>query len=627
MRERTRLGWLLPLSLLCPVAILRAQPPAPASRDDLEAVLSGLVTDARAAGRIDAAAFVVVRADTVLCQRGFGVEDTATNEPVDPERSVFLAASISKLFVAVAAAQLVEAGKLDLSAPVTDFVASPDEMARAVDVEALLTHRSGIEERLLGSLLPAAGPQPDLADFFARHPPRFARPPGRAIRYSNIGMALAGRIVECASGLDFCAYVEGSIFAPLAMRHSSFRQPLPQPLADHLVREGRRVPPRLAPYPAGSLAASPADMARFLSALLGDGATADGRILSVASAHDMRQRRSGAHPEMPGVALGLFESFVNGRRALFHTGDRGHHSILWFLPDEHVGFYLVYQAHDGESSAFRERFTQTFADRLIGAVPWQLPAPLPGAVESAARYCGTYRFEAGAPHTIEALAVARQEIRITSEPDGGLVARLGVGGTSLRLVETTRGLCRAEDGAYLAFAADAEGRTVRIDVSGSVGDPFGVERIAVYERWPLHAAVLLTTMLLFVLRGLWSPLVALLRLLRRRPPPPRASGSCARAFHLGGWTGLLVIVSPLLLLAWLLSRPFPLTGVPWILPAGASLLLAIVLLALVQSALGVRACLQGDGPLWQRAWLALATLGTLASVPVLAYWNLLGYRY
>lgn len=627
MRTRATIGALAGLAALGIGGVARGQEPLPVATAELEALLVGLVTSARAEGRLGPAAFVVVGDGTVLFQRGFGVENLETNEPVDPERSLFLAASIGKLFVATAAAQLAAEGRLALATPVGDLLACADVGARAVSVEALLTHQSGIEERMLGSLLPSAGPPPELADYFARHPPRFVRPAGRALCYSNLGVALAGLMVERASGLSFCDYVEQHIFVPLAMQHSSFRQPLPEEFARHLVRESRGLPPRIAPYPSGSLVATPADMARFLLAHLGDGATADGRILSATSARDMRRRRFGARPEVPGVALGFFESFVNGQRALFHTGDRGHHSILWFLPEERVGFYLVYGARDENSSAFRERFTQAFADQVVPAAPFVLPAPADDALASALRYSGRYRFEAGSPGTIEALSVAANEIHIVSGPQGELHAEVGFGGPSLRLVEVAPGLCRSEDGAYLAFTSGADGRGARLDISGGIGDPFGAERIGTLERGPLHALVLLATLALFGLRALWAVLALCLRLVGRRPPAPQESGPCTLAWRVSGWTSALLLILPVLVLAWLLSRPFPLIGVPWILPAATTLLLVASVLALLQVGLTLRAWLRRDGPLGRRAWLGLAALGTLASLPVLAYWNLLGYRF
>ncbi len=52
-------------------------------------------------------------------------------------------------------------------------------------------------------------------------PPRI-RPPGQVIQYSNHGMALAGYVVECVSGIPFARYIEKNILTPLGMDHSSF---------------------------------------------------------------------------------------------------------------------------------------------------------------------------------------------------------------------------------------------------------------------------------------------------------------------------------------------------------------------------------------------------------------------
>ncbi|MBK5255121.1 MAG: beta-lactamase family protein [Vicinamibacteria bacterium] len=111
--------------------------------------LDSLIEQARAEHKIGAAAVVVVRDGTVLHQQGFGVERAGPNVPINPETSVFLAASIGKLFVATAAAQLVERKQLDLNAPVSRFIESARfdaDDSGGVTVEQLLTHTSGIAE-------------------------------------------------------------------------------------------------------------------------------------------------------------------------------------------------------------------------------------------------------------------------------------------------------------------------------------------------------------------------------------------------------------------------------------------------------------------------------------------------
>ncbi len=615
---------------LCSGSLARGQEPPPVreSGEALEGYLASLVDRARTEGRISAAAFVVVRDGATMCQRGFGLARRGPDVPVDPATSVFLAASIGKVFVATAAAQLVERGQLDLNTRVAQLIDTArfdHEAFREVTVEQLLTHTSGIEERMLGSLRPAGSGPPSLAAHFAAYPPRFVHAPGEAIRYSNIGVALAGLVVEKVSGLSFDAYAEQNIFGPLGMKSSSFRQPLPPEMAKELVTERLEKMPIVGPYAAGSLATTPADMARFLCAHLEGGACGERRILSPESEAAMQKRRFGAHPGLQGVALGFFESFVNGRRALFHTGDRGHHSILWMLPEEHTGFYLVYEASDTAGVSFRETFTKAFADRLFPAPTMQSPAAdAPPISDALGDLVGTYRAESGSPHTIEKLASWTQQIRISREPGGGLAAQLGPGGERMTLHPRGADLFDSDDGITVAFRKGA-GPT-RLDFAGGVVDPGDAVRISWYETFEFQMPLLAATFTVFLLRGLSLPAVPLWRRLRRRPPPVPEPGPAARAWRHFGYAGVCAIVGPVLLIGWLASRPFPFTSTPWIVPAGGTLLLIGSGFALAMTAFTAAAWARRDGSKARRIILAGASALSVCALPILLSWNLIAYH-
>lgn len=67
-------------------------------------------------------AIVIVKNDRVLFSKGYGFLDSQQKYPVDPERTIFRAASISKLFTTVAVMKLVEQGKLDLDADLNRYL-------------------------------------------------------------------------------------------------------------------------------------------------------------------------------------------------------------------------------------------------------------------------------------------------------------------------------------------------------------------------------------------------------------------------------------------------------------------------------------------------------------------------
>ncbi len=185
---------------------------------------------------------VVVKDGGVFFQKGYGQANDEGNVTVLPEQTLFRAASVSKLVTATAVMQLVEQGRLNLDADINTYVTRfqlENNYSTPITARHLLTHTSGIEDRLFGNTVPNADQLVSLGDYFTAHVPHRIRPPGEQIAYSNTGMALAGHLVEAVSGLSFAEYVERNIFQPLGMTRSSFRQPYPAHLAPDVILSAR----------------------------------------------------------------------------------------------------------------------------------------------------------------------------------------------------------------------------------------------------------------------------------------------------------------------------------------------------------------------------------------------------
>ncbi|MGE8263773.1 MAG: serine hydrolase domain-containing protein, partial [Stenotrophomonas sp.] len=90
--------------------------------DDATTWLDGFMPYAIARGDIAGAVVTVVKDGKILVRRGYGVSDVAKQTPVDPDRTLFRMASVSKLMTWTAVMQLVEAGKLDLDADINQYL-------------------------------------------------------------------------------------------------------------------------------------------------------------------------------------------------------------------------------------------------------------------------------------------------------------------------------------------------------------------------------------------------------------------------------------------------------------------------------------------------------------------------
>jgi D-alanyl-D-alanine carboxypeptidase len=164
--------------------------------------------------------YVVVNATEVLLEYSGGWADIRRQVPVDAATTM-MAYSMSKTITAVAALQLVEAGKVGLDDPVARYVESFPYGA-SVTVRQLITHTSGMPNPIpLRWVHPAArhasfDENAALAAVLHDHP-RLSFEPGTKYAYSNIGYWLLGKVIERASGESFTTYVSEHILRPLAI--------------------------------------------------------------------------------------------------------------------------------------------------------------------------------------------------------------------------------------------------------------------------------------------------------------------------------------------------------------------------------------------------------------------------
>jgi len=401
---------------------------------DLEAWLDGLLPYALNSGEIAGAVVTVVKDGNILLEKGFGYADVGRQIPMDPEGTMIRAGSTSKLFTWTAVMQLVEQGKLDLNKNVDeylDFKVSP-ATGKSITLLDLMNHRAGFEEGLKDIIATDPHGLESTETYLKQHPRPLLFPPGSVPAYSNYGAALAGYIVERVSGEPFERYVERHIFTPLGMMHSTFDQPLPARFKD-AVSQGygtASMPPH--PYelvvtaPAGSLAATAVDMARFMMAQLNQGRIGDSEILKSQTARLMQSPSETALPGFGTMAHGFFYETRNGRTLIGHGGDTVvFHTELDLLPEEHVGIFYNFNSRGRDSAVYRLRkaLLDRFMDRYFPAsVPTSSVPNLATASRDAQQIAGRYQSSRRVEHGFLSLFYLLQQSVITSNPDGTISA-------------------------------------------------------------------------------------------------------------------------------------------------------------------------------------------------------------
>jgi CubicO group peptidase (beta-lactamase class C family) len=253
----------------------------------------------------------------------YGFADTKAKLRVVPE-TMFEIGSVSKSFVGLACLQLSEEGKLDLHKPVVEYLPwlKINSKFEPITAHHLLSHTSGLpgEPLLLDALLQ------ELWTAYA---------PGKRFLYCNTGYNILGFLIEAVDKRPFAEVMRARLLDPLGMTASApiitnqVRGKMAvgyEPLFESLpftpggpLAEAQWIEVDIA---AGSVTATPADMAKYMRMLLNRGALPKGRVLSEEGfARFVKPVIDSPYRGEPGAyGYGLWVSDVKGHTRLRHTG-------------------------------------------------------------------------------------------------------------------------------------------------------------------------------------------------------------------------------------------------------------------------------------------------------------------
>lgn len=327
------------------------------------AALDQYVARAARDGHVPALAIAVVKDDSLVFARGYGVLEVGKPARAS-EHTRFAVGSTTKAMTAAALAMLVDEGKVRWDDRVIDYL--PDfrlydaYATRELTIRDLLTHRSGLPGTdLLWAVPENTFPMPEMMRRL-----RYVKP-ASSFRsewaYQDVVYAIAGVIVERVSGMPWETFVRTRIFAPRGMTET---EPLvaaivgkPNVAVPHAeVRDTARVVPvhsTDAIAPAGSVWSSVADMSRWMRFMLDSGRVGTERLITPATFNELvaPQMRAPmaeypalelAQPHFFSYALGWFVQDYHGQTVWMHTGSiDGMSAIIGLLPEQRVGVYVL----------------------------------------------------------------------------------------------------------------------------------------------------------------------------------------------------------------------------------------------------------------------------------------------
>jgi CubicO group peptidase (beta-lactamase class C family) len=306
-------------------------------------------------GRITGVTIALIDDQELIFAGGFGLADRKSGTPAQAD-TVYRAGSISKLFTAMATMQLVERGRIDIDAPVTNYLPEfriivPFEDAKPLTLRQLMCHRSGmVRESPVGSYFDDSEPgiQRTVASLASCV---LVYPPATHTKYSNSGVTVVGHVVERIAGIPYAVRQQNELLGPLAMGDSAFLRtpairkklakgylPVAKPTGGFAEIEAPVFEFGL--IPAGNLYTTAEDLARFLMCLAADGRVADRQLLQSNTLAGMFVPQ--LTTDTNGFGIGFSVGHLRGRKTVGHMGAvYGFTSSITLLPEEKIGVVVL----------------------------------------------------------------------------------------------------------------------------------------------------------------------------------------------------------------------------------------------------------------------------------------------
>ncbi|QIL03037.1 beta-lactamase family protein [Sphingomonas sinipercae] len=290
-----------------------------------------------------------------LAERRFGVPNAVNTR--------FNLGSITKIFTAVALAQLVERGRVSWDDTLNKYVPGfpNDAAASQITLKHLLTHTSG----LTNTPYPPGPRSPtralSVAELISEAPRNDLQwKPGTRYEYNNLGFLLLGRVIEVVSGQSYYDFVRDHVFKPAGMatvgtdRYDFVTslayayEPLPAWDRPSFVDGRLYVAPRAVPF--GGAYSSAPDIFRFSEALR------SGRLIRPSTLRTM----ASAHPELGAPMRGLGFNVGSddwvvgvGRKILGHGGNTAGVCTEWRqIEDAEAPYTFVVLSNSGQRACF-----------------------------------------------------------------------------------------------------------------------------------------------------------------------------------------------------------------------------------------------------------------------------------
>ncbi|WP_040330557.1 serine hydrolase domain-containing protein [Clostridium ihumii] len=454
------------------------------------------------------AAVVVVKDGEEILKKGYGYSNLDEKKVINPDETLFPAASVSKLFTATAIMQLAEQGKIDLNENVEKYIAPykiENKFVGKVTCRNLLTHTSGVDEasEINGNTRDKNNIKSQ-EYYFDNHKIIVTREPDTVSRYSNQGYNILGYIIEKVSGMSYEQYINDNILYPLKMNNSLVR------LDNDNLAKGYEISyksytlvPLAYQYTSGSsgIVATVKDMENFMLAHLNNGEFQGNRIMNVETSKLMQSKQFANDNIFSGMGYGFIRSNRNGQEIIKHEGALpGYTTTMFLIPKQNLGVYVATNSLNPVPFNIEEDFLDEFYTENIN----EYKDIIPKNYKDYSKYSGIYRNYDGISKSnimkIGYLFDPTMDMEIVDNKDGTLSLKEYTNAKEknvTKLVETDDGVFAREDGkGKFAFRLDEKGQVIYAfnDVSHNA-----YEKINLYQGRELNIVLLAFSTVIFLI--------------------------------------------------------------------------------------------------------------------------------
>ncbi|MBT8235478.1 MAG: beta-lactamase family protein [Bacteroidia bacterium] len=502
--------------------------------------------------KIPGAIIAIISDSSEVYYQGYGYANVETKKPVDKDSTLFRIASITKTFTALAALQLVEAGKLDLDVDIRTYLPDDDFdflNDTPITLHQLLTHTAGFDLTDTGDAALSAKEAKSIEKMARRHMPNRVHEPGSVYSYSNFGYTLVGYLIQAVSGIPYEEYMIQNALKPLGMNQTGIHQPLPEHLQKYLSRsyewddgQKRLIRDYTNTLPGGGIISSAGDMVRYIRMHLNEGMLDSVQLLSSEGHRQLTSAKYGSKRTKYSICYAFYENRWTGRRSIEHSGGQlGFVSLMILIPETGTGIFIA-QNNRKNAGGFRYDVARAVLDTLVGKIELNIPPLVPPENFDAIadNYVGVYKQMDYPKSTFEkAIRLFGQfstEYKIQYVGDGRLET---YGDMYVQVDDHIFQLDSPKSTYKLSFDVDETGKAQRLNIGVS-----SYERISWWEKKRVQQMFLFLSLVILLILFFSRPIYWLYRKLRKKEAR-KFSRECSRVRNWIYWTGSFLIMGAL----------------------------------------------------------------------------------